>query len=179
MTKRILSIMAVLTAMFLFVSCSGDTQSKEADTPTEQPTTEQASTSASQFEFAAYDLDGNLRQSSEWVGKKPVVLNFWGTWCPPCRKEIPDLVKVYDEFQPKGVEIVGLAVRDNAGKVAKFSRENNMNWVMLMAEPEMAARYRISGVPTTIFLDRNGNELGRFIGPRGYDVFKQAFEAIL
>ncbi|MCK4573212.1 MAG: TlpA family protein disulfide reductase [candidate division Zixibacteria bacterium] len=179
MLRKILILIAALVTVSLFVSCGSDSQSKETDTPSKQPATEQATGTGGEFDFAAYDLDGTLRQSTEWVGNKPVVLNFWGTWCPPCRKEIPDLIKVYEEYQPKGVEIIGLAVRDNAGKVAQFTRQQGMNWVMLMAEVDLVARYRVSGVPTTIFLDRQGNEIGRFIGPRDYETFRKAFDAIM
>lgn len=134
---------------------------------------------SSEFLFSAYDIDGTLRSSGDWLGKQPIVLNFWGTWCPPCRKEIPDLVRLYDEFRGKGIEILGLAVRDNAANVAKFSYENGMNWVMLMGDNAMATRYRLTGVPTTIFVNKQGVEIARFIGPRDYETFKAAFQALL
>jgi len=131
--------------------------------------------------WTAKDIDGVIHESSEWIGKQPVVINFWGTWCPPCRREIPDLVKAYQEFSPRGVEIISIALRDSPGKVRDYAAKANMDWVMLMGgDQKMLADYRFSGgVPTTIFLDRSGKEITRFVGPRNLAVFRQAFAAIL
>jgi len=132
--------------------------------------------------FAAYDVEGNLHQSSEWIGKQPVVINVWGTWCPPCRREIPELVRLYDEYHKKGVEMLGMAVArgDTPQKVESFAEQHNMKWVMLMAQNQhLYALGVLTGVPTTIFYDRKGHEVNRFVGPRDYETFKRAFESIL
>ena len=182
MLRKFATILTLaLTMMFLLISCGGDTQSEnQTDAVAQTPPQETPDANVDgEFVFTAYDVDGNLRSTAEWVGKQPVVLNFWGTWCPPCRKEIPDLVKVYDEFQDHGIEMIGLAVNDIPDNVIKFSMQNKMNWVMLMADPAMAQRYKITGVPTTIFIGRDGKELGRFVGPRDYETFKVAFTLTL
>ncbi|NOY88217.1 MAG: redoxin domain-containing protein [FCB group bacterium] len=162
---------------------SGNKSPKAKTPPVNQSpapaSTVQNSNTESKFYFTAYDVDGTLRNSNKWVGKEPVVINFWGTWCPPCRREIPDLVKVYNEYHPKGIEILGLAVKDQPKKVKRFAQQKGMNWVMLMADTDLAMRYHIRGVPTTIFIDRNGKEVGRFVGPRDYKTFKEAFEKLL
>lgn len=170
-----------LIVTLMIISCGGDSEKVQVPQNT-QPSANAASQKqapAGAFAFEAYDTDGVLQKSTQWVGQQPTVLNFWGTWCPPCRMEIPDLKKVYDEFQPLGVEMLGLAVKDNPETVDGFVRKNKMNWVMLMATQDLAVRYRISGVPTTIFLDRSGKELRRFVGPQSYETFKKAFELIL
>ncbi len=129
--------------------------------------------------FTAYDIDGNLHLSSQWIGRQPVVINFWGTWCPPCRREIPDLVKLYAEYKSKGVEIISFAVRDTPERVRSYAAQQKMEWVLLMANKEAISGYRLTGsVPTTIFIDRTGKELGRFIGARPYDMFRKAFELV-
>lgn len=177
--RMLVPLLIVFVALSL-VSCGSTKEEQLAeDSSDSTAVVAQQEQPVSEFIFNTYDIDGNLRSSSEWVGKQPVVLNFWGTWCPPCRKEIPDLVKIYSEYESLGVEILGLAVRDQPGTVAKFSLENGMNWVMLMADQSLGMRYRITGVPTTIFIDRDGKEVGRFVGPRDYETFKQAFDAIL
>ena len=126
------------------------------------------------------DLAGQPQNLSQWVGTQPTVINFWGTWCPPCRREIPDLVQLYDEYKSRGVEIVSLAiVKDHPSRVQAFTREAGMDWVQLVATEESARVFRLSGsVPTTIFYDKNGREVARFIGARDYATFKEAFEAI-
>lgn len=168
--------MLPLIAMFLMISCGGESQSENnLDDAAAPPEVAETPTVESEFLFTAYDLNGNARNSNEWVGKQPVVINFWGTWCPPCRREIPDLVRVYNEFQSQGIEMIGLAVNDTPEKVIRFAAENGMNWVMLMGDRDLGIRYQITGVPTTIFLSRDGKELGRFVGPRDYATFKEAF----
>lgn len=176
----------------LVFGCSGDKQeaakteqnSSEPSvqvTTTETPAGTTTATPAVSFAtWSATDIDGNLRQATEWVGKRPTIINFWGTWCPPCRKEIPDLIKLYSEYNPKGVEILGFAVRDNASNVQIFADEARMNWVMMMGNDEVLEKYGpITGVPTTIFLDINGKELKRFIGPPTLEEFKAAADMIL
>jgi len=166
-------------ALLLCMSCAGESKS-DSDAVSLQPAAgEQAEVESGKFVFSAYDIDGTLRSTDEWVGKQPVVLNFWGTWCPPCRKEIPDLIKAYNEFHPKGVEIIGLAVKDTPDKVVSYTKKNGMEWVMLMAGNDLVAKYRITGVPTTIFIDKNGTEIGRFVGPRDLETFRMAFEATM
>jgi thiol-disulfide isomerase/thioredoxin len=174
----LLMIIGVVLSVGL-VSCGSDQQAenKPAEATARQSNPGSASAGVT---FAAYDVNGDLHQSSEWVGQKPVVLNFWGTWCPPCRKEIPDLVKLYEEYSVKGIEIVGLAVKDSPDRVAQYSQQAGMKWPMLMADPNiMTSLKATSGVPTTIFLDKTGKEIGRFVGMRDYDTFKSAFDALL
>ena len=130
--------------------------------------------------FEIFDITGKLHRSDEWIGKQPVVLNFWGTWCGPCRKEIPDLVRLYNEYAPKGIEILSLAVRDRPDRVDGFSKQYGMRWVMLMASRDIIIRYGVAtGIPQTIFLDKNGREVMRFIGARPYENLKMGFEALL
>lgn len=132
------------------------------------------------IQFAAYDIKGKLHNSDEWIGKQPTVVNVWGTWCPPCRREIPELVLLNAEFEKKGVVLLGLAVRDTPQKVETFAAKNKMTWLMMIGERDHLYTLGVTtGVPTTIFYNRDGKEVQRFVGPRSYDVFKEAFEAIL
>ena len=77
------------------------------------------------------DLDGRTRQLGEWKGKI-VVCNFWATWCPPCREEIPMLIDLSKKMGPKGVEVVGIAV-DYEAKVRNFVRDYNVTYPVLVA----------------------------------------------
>ncbi|MEW5993401.1 MAG: TlpA disulfide reductase family protein [Candidatus Zixiibacteriota bacterium] len=129
--------------------------------------------------FKVFDIEGKLHSSSEWIGRQPVVISFWGTWCGPCRKEIPDLVKLYNEYSPRGVEILGLAVRDHPDRIRRFTQQFGVNWVMLMADTDVVLRYNATtGIPTTIFLDRDGKEVMRYVGARPYEMLKKGFDAI-
>jgi thiol-disulfide isomerase/thioredoxin len=129
----------------------------------------------------AVDVNGQWHDLSDWVGRQPVVINFWGTWCPPCRREIPGLIRLYDEYRGRGIEIVSLAIERRAGpaQVKQFTQQAGMKWVQLMANEDVARNFRLTGsVPTTIFFDANGREVARHIGARTYDVFKMEFEKI-
>jgi thiol-disulfide isomerase/thioredoxin len=179
----------VVLAFTAIIACSSSDTSEPGQADI-RPKPRQTS-NQNDFEFSAYDLDGNLRHSSEWIGKQPVVINVWGTWCPPCRREIPELVKLYDEYRSRGVEIIGFTViqRERPSDVQYFAERNNMEWQLLVAEPDLLNRHQIRGVPTTFFLDGSGNVVtvrdadgvlrDRFSGPRSYEVFKAAFESIL
>jgi thiol-disulfide isomerase/thioredoxin len=178
--KYLLPLLAA-AALYCAISCSS---SNEESTPksdqTSNATQATSQATAPPIAFNAVDLKGATHASSEWLGKKPVVLNFWGTWCPPCRAEMPELVKLYAEYEPKGVEMIGFAVRDQVFSVEQYANTNNLRWVMLMANENVLNDYNVvNGIPTTIFLNKNGQEITRFIGARGYDNFKPAFEAIL
>ncbi len=131
-------------------------------------------------QFSAKDINGNWHHTSEWFGKQPVVINFWGTWCGPCRREIPDLAKLYQEYKPQGIELISIAVKDTPAKVEQYAARNNMNWVLLMSQDQILIDYKATqGIPTTVFIDKDGNEVVRFIGMRDYTTLKRAFEAIL
>jgi len=180
MTKKIYLLLTVFMLAALALSCgSGESQSK-SDQKSPAVQTAKTDNNPDIIEFSAYDINGKLHNSSEWIGKQPVVINFWGTWCPPCRMEMPDLVKLYNEYNLKGVEVLGLAVKDRTDKVFTFAQDYKMKWVLLMAENKILIDYNaIEGIPTTIFLDRNGNEVGRYIGMRNYTDLKKGFESIL
>lgn len=180
---KLTSLILTPLLAFIIIGCSSnnETDNTTTDQAQEQVATEVSSSQLASdiFVFEAYDTEGTLHQSTEYIGRQPVVINFWGTWCPPCRQEIPELVKLYDEYSPRGIEMISLAVRNEPEDVISFANEHSMNWIMWMGSNDLAYKYDIKGVPTTIFLDGNGNELFRFIGAQNYNTFKEAFEAVL
>lgn len=188
MIKKLTMLLILLISFSFLISCGSDEAKSDSNSSNGDEATQSANNN-SQYSFSAYDIDGVKRNSSEWMGKQPLVINFWGTWCPPCRKEIPELVKLYKEYKPKGIEIVSLAVKDSPDKVAEFASKAGMEWIMLIDDRETSTKFRVTGVPSTLFFDRDGNltkvidynglEVERFVGPRPYEVFKEAFESIL
>lgn len=169
----------ILGSMFI-TNCGSSESADTAESDHQTADATSAGGSALTVTSSATDIEGTRHQMSTWVGQQPVVINFWGTWCPPCRREIPELVRLYDEYKPKGVEIVSLAIRDTPAKVRMYSEQAGMDWVMLIAEEDVAEEFGLgSAVPTTIFYDKDGNERARFIGARGYEDFKEAFEKIV
>lgn len=105
------------------------------------------------------DLSGKTQTLAQRRGKV-LVVNFWATWCAPCREEIPALMRVYRKYAPNGVEVVGIAL-DNALKVQKYSKEMGMDYVLLIAGAQTLALGRDLGnqagvLPYTVVLDRAG-----------------------
>jgi peroxiredoxin len=116
-------------------------------------------------DFTLNDLKGNQISLSEYKGKV-LFLNFWATWCPPCRAEIPDFIEVYDEYKSKGLEILGVSVDEiGADKVSKFVERYKMNYPVAMATNELFRNYPPpQHIPTTIVIDRDGKIQHRKVG---------------
>ncbi len=112
-------------------------------------------------------LDGKLRRIAEWQGKV-LVCNFWATWCPPCREEIPLLVSERDALASKGLEIVGIAI-DSAANVVEFVKMTEISYPILIADASGIELMRELGnqsgaLPYTVFLDRDGAIVARKLG---------------
>ncbi len=113
------------------------------------------------------DLTGRSRQISEWQGKV-VLVNFWATWCAPCREEIPMLVSLHEKFSAKGLEIVGIAV-DSASKVGEYASKYRIPYPVLIADSGGIDVMRKLGngagaLPYTVVLDRRGVIVSRKLG---------------
>lgn len=130
--------------------------------------------------FALPDLEGNTVRNTDFQGKV-VLLNFWATWCPPCRDEVPDFVRLQSKYRDQGLEIVGLSLdHGGARDVRPFADEYDVNYTMLIASQETAENYGgILGVPTTFVLDREGTIVKRFVGRASAEAFEEAIRPLL
>src|SRR5687767_12687503 len=113
------------------------------------------------------DLSGQPRRMAEWQGRV-VLINFWATWCAPCREEIPLLMAARQKYAPAGVEIVGIAV-DNAVKVAEYVKSMSISYPVLVAEADGLDLMRQlgnsgGGLPYTVVADRQGALVHRKLG---------------
>ena len=88
---------------------------------------------------------------------KVVLLNFWATWCPPCRKEVPSMVKLYSQLKDKGFEIVAVSVDRNRDDVVRFVKEQSMNFTVLHdVSSSTAQQFGVFRYPETFIIDRSG-----------------------
>lgn len=109
--------------------------------------------------LALPDPEGKEQRIDQWRGKV-VVVNFWATWCAPCREEMPEFIKAQRELGPKGLQIVGVAV-DQADKVRQFAEEIALNYPVLVGgfgamELSRSLGNSVMALPFTVILDRNG-----------------------
>jgi len=131
-------------------------------------------------EFTLPDLEGNQIELSSMKGKV-LILDFWATWCPPCKEEVPHLVSLQSKYRDQGLQIVGLSLdKEGASKVKPFADEHDVNYTMLIANDETAKSYGgVSMIPTTFLVDRNGVVVKRFIGYTTPEAFEEAILPLL
>jgi len=113
-------------------------------------------------DFTAPDVRGRQIRLAEFRGKRAVLLNFWATWCVPCRQEMPTMEQAYREYKSRGLEILAVSIDAGylpavAATVAQFMEELKLTFPALLdPEMEVARRYRVFGIPVTFLLDREG-----------------------
>ena len=108
-------------------------------------------------EFSLKDLQGNALSLASYKGKV-LILNFWATWCPPCRREIPGFIEAYRELKDKGLEILGVSVDDMPeATLGQWVRDAGMNYPVALATAKIVADYEPGDyIPATIVIDREG-----------------------
>ena len=142
-------------------------QSKTENLPAE-PIAESADVPvATHIDFTLADLDGDMRQLSEWSGKGRLV-NFWATWCAPCRREIPLLKKTQAAHGADGIQVIGIAV-DFPEQVAAYAEEAQFNYPILVGQEDAMAAAEASGIdfigmPFTMVIAPNGELIKTHIG---------------
>ncbi|HSM38647.1 MAG TPA: TlpA disulfide reductase family protein [Candidatus Limnocylindrales bacterium] len=118
-------------------------------------------------DFALADLDGNPIRLADLRGR-PVIVNFWATWCGPCVEEFPLLQRAYAEHAGEGLAVIGIVYRDNADAVRAFMRGTGAGWPAVMDPGEnVAQEYGIFGPPESFFIDQQGMIVARQIGQLG------------
>jgi thiol-disulfide isomerase/thioredoxin len=120
-------------------------------------------------DFTAARLDGIPVRLSALRGKV-VFLNFWATWCPPCREEIPSMEALYQRFRGKGLEFLAVDIQEDKDEVAAFMKEHGLNFpVALDSTGRISNEYGIRGIPTTFIIDREGNVIASVVGGRDWN----------
>ncbi len=131
-------------------------------------------------DFMLFDIYGEKKTFSSFKGKV-IILNFWGTWCPPCRMEIPSFIELYDEYKDEGLEIIGVTLSwDTEEKVLSFAEKNSINYTILLGDRDVPDLYGgILSIPTTFIIDREGFIRNKYIGYRDKEVFKEGIKELL
>jgi thiol-disulfide isomerase/thioredoxin len=119
-------------------------------------------------DFTLQSLDGKTVRLSDFRGK-PVVLNFWATWCGPCKIEMPWFVDLQKQYGPQGLQIVGVAM-DDSGKddIAKFAKDMGVNYPVLLGKEAVGEAYGgVPALPESFFIGRDGKIVDKIIGLKG------------
>jgi peroxiredoxin len=119
-------------------------------------------------DFALPDLEGRQVSLQHYRGKV-VFLNFWATWCIPCREEMPAMEQLHREFQPQGLAVLALNLKESPDQVKAFFDQHRLSFTALLDESGLVFRdYQVMGLPTTYLIDREGTLLARGVGGRDW-----------
>ena len=132
-------------------------------------------------DFALASLAGGTVKLSDYRGRV-VFLNFWATWCPPCRSEMPSMERLYQKLRAKGLEIVAVDLQEPKDTVRRFAKDNGLTFTVLLdANGAVGGAWSAQSIPTTYLIDRTGGILARAIGAREWDSpdMVALFDAIL
>lgn len=187
MKKTILAGLALLISIF-FMGCP---EKKSAEMPA--PATVQGSTSVSSeyaiktkrasdavkaADFSLPDLKGGKVSLADYKDKI-IILDFWATWCPPCKAEIPGFIKLQAKYGKDGVVFIGAAI-DDPNKVKPFMKSYGINYPVCIADQATSTNYGgIRGIPTTFVIDREGYIAREYVGFRPEEQFEQDIKDLM
>jgi thiol-disulfide isomerase/thioredoxin len=131
--------------------------------------------------FTLKDLKGRPVSLSDFKGK-PVFLEFWATWCGPCRMSMPEVERLHEEYARKGLQVLGVSVDENPADVGPFVGEMGIRYPILMAGASgVDAQYQVSGIPAFFVIDKDGRVAGAWLGfePAFADQWRRDIDKIL
>ncbi len=173
--KRYFVVVLILAGSFSLLGCSKNTSEIKNDQSnmnvnqtqslTENTNTSDMSASNNQApNFTLEDTNGKKVSLSDYKGKV-VIIDFWATWCPPCRRGIPDLIDIQKQFKNK-VVVLGISVdTDTKGDVPSFVKNMGINYTVLYASPEVVQAYgNIDAIPTSFIIDKKGKIINQHVG---------------
>ena len=130
-------------------------------------------------DFKIRDITGREVSSSAWRGKV-VLVDFWASWCQPCKVEMPGYQELQDRYGPRGLIVIGIALDTNSAAVAGFAKKLGVRYVLVLNSPELQQKFGgILGLPTTMLFDRNGVLRDKVIGFQYKDKAESAVRALL
>lgn len=150
--KALVSIACSLALLFVVVSCKSRQKAlvEEDKTP----------------DFTLNDINGGKVTLSDFRGKV-VVVEFWATWCPPCRESVPEMKSLYEKFKGKDFELLGISL-DQGGSalsdVSSFAKEQGIGYPVLMDDDKASAAFGVTNIPAIFVVDKQGKIAGKHVG---------------
>lgn len=170
-------LFGVVCLSFFMLAC----QPEKAETA--KPETAPADKAASAPAFTARTLDGKTFSTAELDGKAYIV-NFFASWCPPCRMEIPDMVELQKQYEAKGFTFIGIAVNEQEDRIRSFVEESGIGYpVILDQNDELGSLYRpfdsaynLRSIPTSFVVGSDGRIVSVLIGMQTREAFEKAIQ---
>ncbi len=153
------TIMASTAAILIFGAIIGNFAVNMYNQAPESATETESLIGSNLPEYRLLSLDGVRENGNQWLGKVQVI-NFWATWCPPCKREIPTLIKLQNDYKDRGLQVVGIAL-DETEAVAKYVEEHGINYPALAGDDDVVEVSVKLGndlgiLPYTVIADRTG-----------------------
>ena len=136
---------------------------------------------AANLNFSFKDTNGKKVSLSDFKGKV-ILLDFWATWCVPCKQEIPGFIELQKKYGDRGLQIVGLSVDDSLNMAKQYATQMKMNYPILLAEGKedvLKAYDPIPSIPVSVIIDRGGRIVARHLGIASMDVFEKEIVPLL
>jgi thiol-disulfide isomerase/thioredoxin len=127
--------------------------------------------------FHLRDMAGHEVSSAQFQGKV-VLLDFWATWCAPCKQEMPGYEKLYRRYRDRGLVVIGIAADSDATLVSKFAKQLKITYPLLISGMDVQ-RYGVEGLPTTLLVDRRGFVKKKVVGFEYTEPFENALRGLL
>ncbi|MGG1675093.1 thiol-disulfide oxidoreductase ResA [Neobacillus sp. NRS-1170] len=129
-------------------------------------------------DFVLTDMQGNKHRLSDYRGQG-VFLNFWGTWCPPCKKEMPYINNQYQQFKDKGVQVLSVDIQESELAVNQFAEHYKLDFpIMIDTDKEVMTAYGIDPLPATFLIDKNGKVVKYNTGEMSENTVREFMEQI-
>lgn len=109
------------------------------------------------------DLEGNEHKLSDFKGSV-LLVDFWATWCPPCRMAIPDIIDLYDKYHEQGLVVIGISVDRDIEQLRKFVEDAEIPYIILLANDQTVKKYNVQSIPNLYLFDRQGAILDHHVG---------------
>ena len=162
--KMIIILSVILFVGILASGCGPAQPTPSVNTAPTQTVSEGVNIGDRAIDFELKTLDGKTVKLSDLRGK-PVLINFWATWCGPCRFEMPFLQQINDSYAARGLVLLAVDIAESPATVEKFMTELNLSLIVPMdTDKKVAKAYGIAAIPTTYFIDKNGIIQQRMVG---------------